>query len=69
MRQTDKELWRERINRAYMESPVGTPAAGLAILAGVVDGLGADLSNLLDATLKAIDENTEELRAIRRRIR
>lgn len=66
---SDLKLWRERINRAYMESRVGTEAAGLAILAGIVDGLGADLSNLMSAALKELRENTEAIRSIRRKMR
>jgi hypothetical protein len=69
MSESDREKWRGRINRAYMESRVGTEAAGLAILAGIVDGFCTDLSNLMEAQLKAIDEATQELRHIRRRLR
>jgi len=64
-----KDVWSGRINRAYMQARVGTEAAGLAILAGVVDGLASDLSNLMRAQLKALDEQTQELRNIARKIR
>ena len=69
---TDRELWKGRINRAYMESRVGTEAAGLAILAGVIDGIATDLSRLMEAQLKAVEKTNkeirEELQIIRRRI-
>ena len=72
MKDKDRELWRGRNNRAWMSSQPGSTAAGLAILVSFVDGIGADLSDLMKAQLKAVEKANEEIREelqiIRRRI-
>lgn len=66
MSETDREKWRGRINRAWMESSGHAQTKGLAILAGIIDGLGADLSNLMEAHLEEVKRaNKETVRAIR----
>ena len=64
----DKEKWRERNNRAWLQAPAGSIASGLAILVSFVDGISADLSNLRRAHLRAADEIIEELRHLRKKI-
>lgn len=69
----DKQLWKERNNQAWIQARAGSTAAGLAILVAFVDGIGANLSSLMEAQLKAIEDATEEINAelqsIKRRIR
>lgn len=58
----DSRVWRERINRYDMNSLGDVQAKGLALIAGVITEVTDDLSNLMKAHLKAIEEATEGIR-------